>query len=197
MIYTIITKNNKPKQSCNKATSNLDKKWGNIMTREQYFSKMNEAIETIIKYDNLLYVSDFNIHEVNVTEKMLNDFIQEKINKKNQIMLKFIDRNNQTINIISERYKLNYDYGIEKTVIGLLSQRTNNMIIRKVIGYIGTEQINLTIKSDEDITKLFEIIYSAHMYTIRYNNIAQQQAILNYAENELKRINEYVRLFEE
>ena len=31
MIYTIITKNNKPKQSCNKATSNLDKKWGNIM----------------------------------------------------------------------------------------------------------------------------------------------------------------------
>ena len=167
------------------------------MTREQYFSKMNDAIESIIKYDNLLYVSDFNIHEVNVTEEMLNDFIHEKINKKNQIMLKFIDRNNNTINIISERYELNYDYGIEKTVIGLLSQRTNNMLIRKVIGYIGTERINLTIKSNEDITKLFEIIYSAHMYTIRYNNIAQQQAILNYTENELKRINKYIKLFEE
>lgn len=170
------------------------------MTRKQYFSKMNDAKESIIRYDNLLKVSDFDSFEKNnVTENYLMKIITyiKRDYFNNKIMLKFIDRNNQTINVITDTYYHSYDYGTEITLKNLSSYRTNDMLIRKVIGRIDTEDINLTIKSEEDITKLFEIMYSAHMYIIRYNNIAIQQGILNYAENELKRINEYVRLFEE
>lgn len=168
------------------------------MTRKQYFSKMNDAKESIIRYDNLLKVSDFDSFEKNnVTENYLMKLIHDKDILNHKIMLKFIDRNNKTVNVITEMYSLNYDFGIEKTLIGLMSLRTNDMVIRRLVGRIDTEEIDLTIRREEDITKLFEIMYSAHMYIIRYNNIAIQQAILNYAENELKRINEYVRLFEE
>lgn len=170
------------------------------MTREQYFSKMNDAKETVLRYDNLLKVSDFNSFEKNnVTENYLMKIIKyirmDYFN--NKIVLKFIDRNNQTINVITDTYYHSYDYGTEISLKKLSSYRTNDMVIRKVIGRIDTEEIDLAISSENDITKLFDIIYSAHMYTVRYNNIAQQQAILNYTENELKRINKYIKLFEE
>lgn len=171
------------------------------MTREQYFSKMNDAKESIIKYDNLSKVLyDFQSFEnINVTEEELQEIISyiKTDYFNNKIMLKFIDRNNQTINVITDTSDLNYDYDTEITLKKLTSYRTNDMLIRKVIGRIDTVDINLAIRSEDDITKLFDIIYSAHLYIIRYNNMALQYGILNYAKKEMNRLKECICLFEE